>query len=411
MLTLTILAVDDDSRFLATLSRNLELAGYHPLTASTGAEGLRLYLETHPDLVLLDLHMPDTSGVNILQAIRQHDPHAEVILITGHSDNRDDLIPALQLGISSFIPKPVNPDTLEHALRQVETRIALRRERDLLDRLMDTSPLGITVVNRDGQITFANERAERILGLTRHELATRTYNAPEWRITNCQGGPFPEADLPFARVLASGAPVYDARHAIEWPNGRRVQLSINGAPLTGAGGRLDGVVFTLDDVTERTREEERRIEALEGELQALALLAAPATTSITAQIFGVRSVREAFPTVFTELSQQYADILERALEQRIYKVADNTSEALRLLAQRLGNLQAGPRDVVEVHTHALREKHARASNPLKAQAYTAEGRLVALEVMGHLVSYYRARCVGITCADTEQGGEDDTISS
>jgi PAS domain S-box-containing protein len=133
---------------------------------------------------------------------------------------------------------------------------ALHREHDLIRRITETSPAGVTVVNREGQITFANARAEQVLGLAKDEITQRTYNAPAWRITDYSGNPFPDEEFPFRRVMASGQPIYDVQHAIEWPDGRRVLLSINASPLFDEKGQADGMVATVEDVTERKRAEE-----------------------------------------------------------------------------------------------------------------------------------------------------------
>jgi PAS domain S-box-containing protein len=150
-------------------------------------------------------------------------------------------------------------DALALARRQAEERKKAeevqRRERDLLDRITETSPAGITVVNRQGIITFANAQAERVLGLTRDEITQRTHNAPEWRITDYDGNPFPDEHLPFQRVLDTGQPVRDVRHAIEWPDGRQVLLSINAAPLLDETGGTDGIVAIIEDVTEQAQAE------------------------------------------------------------------------------------------------------------------------------------------------------------
>ncbi len=141
-------------------------------------------------------------------------------------------------------------------------REALQRERDLLHLVNETSPVGITVVNREGQVTFANGRAEEVLGLTKDQITQRAYNAPVWRITDYDGNPFPDEALPFKRVIATGQAVDDVRHAIEWPDGRRVLLNINAAPLFDTAGQLNGVpsvvgiVATVEDVTKQVRAEE-----------------------------------------------------------------------------------------------------------------------------------------------------------
>ncbi len=132
----------------------------------------------------------------------------------------------------------------------------LRHQRILLERITTASPVGIAVVDRNGRITFANPQAEKILGLEREQITKRTYNDPAWRITDIAGGPFPDEELPFRRVMATGQMVRDIQHAIEWPDGRRVLLSINGAPLFDSTGAVDGGVFTFSDITAQKQAEE-----------------------------------------------------------------------------------------------------------------------------------------------------------
>ncbi len=138
--------------------------------------------------------------------------------------------------------------------KQVEEE--LRRERDLLNRIMETSPAGITVVDRRGQLIFANDQAEKILRLSKDEITARTYNAPDWRITDFNGQPIPDEALPFQKVMATGQPVSRMRHAIELPNGSRVLLSVNGAPLLDRSGQIEKVVFTIEDITDHVQIEQ-----------------------------------------------------------------------------------------------------------------------------------------------------------
>jgi PAS domain S-box-containing protein len=132
----------------------------------------------------------------------------------------------------------------------------LRREHDLLSRLMDTSPAGIVRLDREGRILFANGRAEQVLRLARRDIGARTYDDPQWRITDYDGGTFEPERLPFHVVRRTGRAVYDVRHAIEPADGPRVLLSINAAPLLDERGGFDGVVATVEDVTERVRAEQ-----------------------------------------------------------------------------------------------------------------------------------------------------------
>ncbi len=132
---------------------------------------------------------------------------------------------------------------------QVEAHEQLTRERDFLQRVMETSPAGIVFVDRQGQITFANRQAEAVLGLQASQIRGRHYNAPEWQITDFDGRPFPDEQLPFRQVLETGKPVFDVQHAIAGPDGQRVLLSINAAPIFDPAGEVDGMVATVEDIT------------------------------------------------------------------------------------------------------------------------------------------------------------------
>ncbi|MFH1090569.1 MAG: PAS domain S-box protein, partial [Pseudomonadota bacterium] len=127
----------------------------------------------------------------------------------------------------------------------------LRRERDLVSQIMQTSPAAIVMVNREGRIIYANPQAELVLGLSKEKITQRSYNDPEWRITDLDGNPFPDDELPFRQAMAAGRPVHNVRHAIEWPNGRRTLLNINAAPLYDALGEFSGTVTLVEDITER----------------------------------------------------------------------------------------------------------------------------------------------------------------
>jgi diguanylate cyclase (GGDEF)-like protein/PAS domain S-box-containing protein len=142
-------------------------------------------------------------------------------------------------------------DRVQLKAERQATDLALKTERDLLDRIMSTSLAAITVLSPDGSILFANDRAEKVLGLTLSNLAQRTYHSPEWRATDLDGGPWPDEQQPFQRVLATGEPVYNIRHAIEWPDGQRRALSVSGAPVKNAAGEIVQLVFTVNDITDQ----------------------------------------------------------------------------------------------------------------------------------------------------------------
>ncbi len=148
---------------------------------------------------------------------------------------------------------------------------ALVAERDFLAQITATSVSAITALDENGSIVFANGEAEKVLGIAQSEVAGRLFDDPEWRITDVAGNPFPEDQLPFIRVMRTGQPVFDVRHAIEWPDGRRRILSINAAPIQQTHATRARVVCSVIDITERMRAEAQIIsQAREDALTGLA---------------------------------------------------------------------------------------------------------------------------------------------
>jgi len=131
----------------------------------------------------------------------------------------------------------------------------LRREHDLLSHIMETSPAGILVMDRESKITFANTRAEQVLRLAKADLVQRTFSAADWHITDCDGSPFPEERLPFPKVMAGGQAVNDVQLAVQPADGERRLLSLNAAPLFDDAGAVSGVIAAVEDITERKQAE------------------------------------------------------------------------------------------------------------------------------------------------------------
>jgi PAS domain S-box-containing protein/putative nucleotidyltransferase with HDIG domain len=130
------------------------------------------------------------------------------------------------------------------------------RERSMVDRIMKTSPAGITVVDRKGHLTFANARAEQIFGMDAQKIRQHTYHSDAWKMVDFDGNPLSRDQQPFMQVRSTGKPVYGVRHALKKPDGGMIYLSINCGPFFDESGRIDGVVFTVDDITEQKHAEE-----------------------------------------------------------------------------------------------------------------------------------------------------------
>ncbi len=218
----------------------------------------------------------------------------------------------------------------------------LRASQELLSRIVETVPEGITMADREGRLTFANPAAEKTLGLTRNRLVERQYNDPNWKITALDGSPFPEENLPFVRVMQSGQPVYGVEHAIELPDGARVLLSINAAPLRDESGDLVGMVTAISDITDLKRAEEA-LQLSEERHRAIAELTSDYAYAIRVERDGqprAEWLTEAFSRVF---GLTLKDIDERGgLLSLVYP------EDLPIAERHLGQVLAGQPDVCEM---------------------------------------------------------------
>jgi len=124
-----ILVVDDDQAIRWTLKEALQSWGFSPIEAATVAEATRLFNAHLPAAVLLDIDLPDGSGLDVLREIKQEHPDAIAIMITGNV-HIDNTISALRGGAYDFIGKPINLEELRVTVRNAIEARDLRREVD-----------------------------------------------------------------------------------------------------------------------------------------------------------------------------------------------------------------------------------------------------------------------------------------
>jgi len=111
----TVLIVEDDASLNAALAATLKAAGYRPVTARSGAEGLRWFAHYAPDLVLLDLGLPDRDGLTVIGEIRSRSQTPIVVLSA--RDAQAMKVEALDLGADDYVQKPFGVDELLARLR------------------------------------------------------------------------------------------------------------------------------------------------------------------------------------------------------------------------------------------------------------------------------------------------------
>ena len=122
-----ILLVDDEEGIRKVLGISLSDSGYQVFTAESGEEALRIFKEQAPPIVMTDIKMPGMDGIELLQKMKEENPDAEVIMITGHGD-MELAIQSLKHEATDFITKPINDDALQIALKRAKERISLKTQ-------------------------------------------------------------------------------------------------------------------------------------------------------------------------------------------------------------------------------------------------------------------------------------------
>ncbi|MFQ5525973.1 MAG: UDP-3-O-acyl-N-acetylglucosamine deacetylase [Thermoanaerobaculia bacterium] len=118
-----VLIVDDEPGILTALSNVLSDEGFETLCTESGEQALELYRDRRPDVVFLDIWMPDRDGLETLQALREEDPAAAVIMMSGHGTT-STAVKALKMGAFDYVEKPLS---YGQAVESVQGAIAYRQ--------------------------------------------------------------------------------------------------------------------------------------------------------------------------------------------------------------------------------------------------------------------------------------------
>lgn len=115
----TILVVDDEKNIVDILSFNLRKEGYEVLTALDGEKGLKVYAESSPDLILLDVMLPVMTGFDVCRQIRSTDYLTPIIMLTARQEETDKVL-GLEIGADDYITKPFS---MREVLARVKANI------------------------------------------------------------------------------------------------------------------------------------------------------------------------------------------------------------------------------------------------------------------------------------------------
>lgn len=159
-----ILAVDDDKNVLKLLSKQIEAMGHKIITASSGNEGIEFARSGNPDLILLDIMMPDLNGFEVIKRIKRDDiiKHIPIIMVTSKT-GKEYVVEAMRHGVTDYIVKPYNYFNLSKKIESALIQGSAAKTREEINRtefILVTRDKGITALTFLSNLSNPNLIAE-----------------------------------------------------------------------------------------------------------------------------------------------------------------------------------------------------------------------------------------------------------
>ena len=253
---LQILLVDDDPNLLQTMGDILTAKGFQPVAVRTGAAALAYCGTADFDVALIDLHLEDIPGLELLRLLKSKSPFSECILLTGHA-TQGSAIEAINAGAYSYFQKPCDIDQLVLSIRRAgEKRLAaqaLRASEERFRSLYENATIGIYRTTPEGRVLMANPAMLRMLGFDSFEqLAQRNLEQEGY-----------EPDYPRSQFMAAmekDGQVLGLESAWRRQDGGVVFVHESARLIRDAQGLPLYYDGTVEDITERKRAEEKLAE-------------------------------------------------------------------------------------------------------------------------------------------------------
>ncbi|MBN1196679.1 MAG: response regulator [Candidatus Aminicenantes bacterium] len=265
-----ILVVDDDPNIRLATVRLFGKAGYAVAEAANGTDALRLIHEIHPDLVLLDIVLPDADGMELAEMIKSSPQTDEsfVILISSKKVSTRDRVHGLTIGADGYLTRPIsNRDLLAHVdafFRIKAMEKALREDKENLRITLEAISDAVVTADHAGRIVTLNPAAEKLCGWTREQA----HGMPFAEIFQLLDETTLQDREDLARqVLQEGKILQMTRPTLlVSKTGKKIPVTNSGAPIRSTTGAVVGIVLVFQDVTMQ-RQKEKEILQLNDELE------------------------------------------------------------------------------------------------------------------------------------------------
>jgi DNA-binding NtrC family response regulator len=135
-MTENVLLIDDEQDFLDVMSERMEARGFEVSSAMSAKEALGMIKKGAYDAIILDLQMPGMDGIEALKAIKDIQPEAQIILLTGHATVEKG-VEAIKLGATDFIEKPADLETLTRKIKNAHAEKIMIVEKKEKEAVLD----------------------------------------------------------------------------------------------------------------------------------------------------------------------------------------------------------------------------------------------------------------------------------
>ena len=237
-----VLVIDDEPGIRQALGQLLEYEGFDVQTANGGSEGIGVYDRFRPQLVFLEVKMAGLDGLEVLKRLRQADPTATVVMISGHATIQT-AVEATQLGAYDILEKPLDTDRVLVLLRNVFENRALSEENA---RLRETIESRYEIVGRSFGIRALLDRIDKVAATPARVLITGENGTGKELVARAIHRGSPRAKKPFVEVNCAAIP----SELIESELFGHMKGSFTGAIGDRAGKfeQADGGTLFLDEI-------------------------------------------------------------------------------------------------------------------------------------------------------------------